>query len=86
MVVSLGRPAKAETFGNLAEIFVKNVMRFTGTYESIDVVFDSYKEDSVKHSTRVRRTKTCRPIRRAIENRDVTLSKNLAKFPCPLGE
>ena len=85
MVVSMGRPAKAETFGDFGEIFAKNVMRFSGTYERIDVVFDRYKEDSVKHSARVRRTKTCHPIRRASENRDVPLPKNWLNF-LALGE
>ena len=85
MVVSMGRPAKAETFGDLGEVFAKNVMRFSATYERIDVVFDRYKEDSVKHSTRMRRTKTCHPIRRAIENRDVPLPKNWLNF-LALGE
>ena len=48
--------------------------------DRIDIVFDRYRPDSIKRGTGRRRTKTCRPIRRVIENRDVPLPNNWPGF------
>ena len=80
MVVSLGKPADARTFGDLADNFIKCLTFYSKTYHRIDVTFDRYVPGSVKGATRKRRTGTCRPIRRVIEGRLVPLPKNWNNF------
>ena len=63
LVVALGKSANAQTFGDLADTFVGRVLKFGANYQRIDIVFDRYKEETIKGTTRTRRTKSARPIR-----------------------
>ena len=49
-------------------------------YQRIDVVFDRYRDDTIKAGTSTQRTQAARPIRRVIESRDVPLPRNWANF------
>ena len=49
-------------------------------YKRIDVVFDRYRDDTIKAGTSTQRTQAARPIRRVIESRDVPLPRNSANF------
>ena len=49
-------------------------------YHRIDVAFDRYRDETSKGTTRTRRSKTARPIRRLVEGRDVPLPKNWSDF------
>jgi hypothetical protein len=80
LAVALGRPDKALTFGDLADIYVSTVLKLGLKYQRIDVVFDRYRDESIKGATRTRRSKSARAIRRSIENRDVPLPVNWRSF------
>ena len=58
LVVSLGKPNNAETFGNLADAYVRAVLKAGTTYQQIDVVFDRYREETIKGASRTRHTKS----------------------------
>ncbi len=64
LVVAIGRPTTATNFGDLADVFVKSVLQTGSKYQRIDIVFDRYRNMSIKSSTRARRTKAAQPIRR----------------------
>eukprot|EP00795_Rhopilema_esculentum_P009000 gene9000-biopygen10560 len=49
-------------------------------YQRIDVVFDRYRQLSIKTSTRLRRKKTSRPVRRVKESGLVSLPKFWSNF------
>ena len=55
---------------------MKTVLKAGSQYHRIDVVFDRYRDETIKGTTRTRRSKTARPIRRLVEGRDVSLPKN----------
>ena len=76
LVVALGKPDADVTFGDLADTYVKTVLKAGSGYHRIDVVFDRYRDETIKGTTRTRRSKTSRPIRRLVEGRDVHLPKN----------
>ncbi|KAJ8868589.1 hypothetical protein PR048_030127 [Dryococelus australis] len=76
LVVALGKPDNALTFGNLADMYVMTVLKVGYRYQRIYVVSDRYREETIKSATRKRRIKSTRPIRRIIEGRDVPLPKN----------
>ena len=80
LVNEIGKPADDVTFGDLANTFVTSVLQIGTRYQRVDIVFDRYRDASIKSKTRIRRTKTARPIRRVIENRDVPLSKSWSNF------
>ena len=76
LVVALGKPDTAVTFRDLADTYVKIVLKAGSEYHRSDVVFDRYRDETIKGTTRTRRSKTARPIRRLMEGRDVPLPKN----------
>ena len=76
LVVALGKPDAAVTFGDLADTYVKTVLKAGSEYHRNYVVFDRYRDETIKGTTRTRRSKTARPIRRLVEGRDVPLPKN----------
>ena len=78
LVHTVGKKSKAKTFGEFADDFNEAVSRNTGS--RIDVVFDRYQEQSIKGATRDKRSRSQRPIRRLIENRDVPFPKNWDNF------
>ena len=80
LVVALGKHDAAVTFGDLADTYVKTVLKAGSEYHRIDVVFDRYRDETIKGTTRTRRSKTARPIRRLVEGRDVPLPNNLSNF------
>ena len=69
------RPAGCKTFGDLADVLVKIVhSHINATCTRVDVVFDHYKEVSMKQDTRDNRAaNNNQSIRRRINNRDVPL-------------
>ena len=80
LVVSLGKPSSCSSFGGLADTFIQAVLKMGKRYQRIDVVFDRYRQLSIKASTRLRRTKTSRPIRRVIESGLVPLPACWSNF------
>jgi len=56
------------------------VLKSGANYQRIDIVFDRYREETIKGTTRTRRTKSARPIRRLVEGRAVPLPKKWTNF------
>ena len=61
LVIALGKPDAAVNFRDLADTYVKTVLKAGSEYHRIDGVFDGYRDET---------------IRRLVEGRDVTLPKN----------
>jgi len=80
LVSAIGRPSGAQKFGDFAESFQAAVLQAGSRYQQINVIFDQYREDSIKSGTRERRTKFTRPIRRAIEDGSVPLPHGWPNF------
>ena len=68
LVMALGKPPGIKTFGDIANIFTETVFKMGAKYQRIDVVFDRYRDESIKSGTRVKRKQSHRPVRRKIEN------------------
>lgn len=69
-----------KTFGDFADEFDSTVFRKGNAYSRIDVLFDRYRDLSIKSGTRTRRAKGKQPVRRVIENKEVPLPTNLSAF------
>ena len=80
LIVALGKPSDAVTYGDLADNYVKTVLKMGSKFKRIDIVLDRYREKSIKASTRTRRCKSARPIRRIVEDRDVSLPNHWSNF------
>jgi hypothetical protein len=63
LIVGFGKPADARTFGDLADTYVKTVLKSGLRYQRIDVIFNRCRKQTIKSTTRVRRSKAARPIR-----------------------
>ena len=77
---AIGRPPGAQKFGDFGESFQAAALQAGSRYQQIHVVFDRYREDSIKSGTRERRTKSTRPIRRVIEDGTVPLPHSWPNF------
>jgi hypothetical protein len=81
VVQTIGKPNGAQTFGDLADVFVRNInTNIQAPCTRVDVVFDCYNEHSIKNATRKRRAGKGRGIRREISNRDVKLPAQWKTF------
>ena len=81
LIQSIGRPDSSLTFGDLADVFSASVMKnFSTCCIRVDVLFDRYKELSIKSSTREQRARNSRPIRCVIHNREVKLPYSWKQF------
>ncbi|KAK6171651.1 hypothetical protein SNE40_018095 [Patella caerulea] len=78
-VLSIGKPANAISFGDLADAFTNSIYRSGTTYDRVDVVFDRYRDESIKSQTRQRRSQTTGPIRH-VGGRDVPLPHSWTNF------
>ena len=73
-VQALGKPSNASTFGDLAECFCDQVFsNLRGSQTRLDIVFDEYRQKSIKADTRASRSAKRRKIRRIIDGRGVRL-------------
>ena len=80
LVMLHGKPSGITTFGEYADKFVSSVFSMGAKFERIDVTFDRYQKDSIKTGRRIKRTRGSRPIRRVIENQNVSLPDNWKSF------
>ena len=69
-----------KTFGEYADLYVSTVWKKALSYDRIDVVFDRYRSMSIKSTTRNRRSKNVKPVRRSIVNRHVPMPHNWQNF------
>ena len=51
LVVALGMPDAAVIFGDLGDTYVKTVLKAGSEYHIIDVVFDRYRDETIKGTT-----------------------------------
>ena len=79
LVVSLGK-ANCDYFGELADQFINSVMWQGNSCDRIDIVFDRYRDSSIKESTRKRRTKNQKAIRKSATERGIRLPHNWINF------
>ena len=79
LVLLLRKPDNAQTFGNLTGIYISTIQKVCSRYQWIDV-FDRYREETIKCTTRTSDKKAARPIRRIIGGRDVPLRRNWNNF------
>ena len=67
-VAAIGRPSRAQTFGDFADGFLSAVLEAGSRRQRKHVIFDRHREDFIKSETRKRSTKPTRPIRRIIKD------------------
>ena len=71
LVCSICKPDKAQTFGDFADVFAAVIFQTDKPYGRIDVIFDRYRETSIKSAERQRRCKTKKTIRHCGKGRNV---------------
>ena len=54
-VATIGRPPRAQTFGDFADGFLSAVLEAGSRCQRIQVIFDRHREDFIKSGTRKRR-------------------------------
>ena len=74
-----GRQCSALAFGDVADTYVSTVLKAGYRYERIDIVFDRYREETIKArpTNKKQRIKSTRPIRRPIEGCDLPLPQDV---------
>ena len=80
LVFSLGRSKEFVNFGQIADNFISSILQQGYLHDRIDVVFDRYREKSIKNNTRNRRTLKHRPIRKHIDSRCVILPQDWQNY------
>lgn len=80
LVQAIGKPAGAQTFGDLSYIFRMSINANFSNSARVDVVFDRYFAQSIKGGTRQTRAGKTRPIRRQIDSPNVKLPENWKNF------
>ena len=80
VVVAIGKPAGAHTFGDLADVFIEHVLVSGKCFKTIYVTFDRYIDNSTKSGTRKNRSRKARPIRKIVDGRTVPLPQNWNDF------
>ena len=81
LVQAIGKPTTAKTFGDLANIFCISVFKhFSETCKRIDLIFDTYRQKSIKANTRERRTSKNRKICRIIDTGSVQIPTSWSDF------
>ena len=78
IMVAIGKPQEAKTFGDLAVDFMGVVMHYGIACQQIHVTFNKYWTDHIKSATI--ETGKRHPIRRVIDDRDVPLPLNWNNF------
>ena len=81
LIQALGKPSRCHTFGDYANVFAAAVTQHFGPKTTrVDVVFDRYREESIKAGTRSRRVGKKRPVRKIIDTPHAPLPCVWANF------
>lgn len=81
VVQAIGKPADFTTFGDLAGCFCKSILgHFSGSCTRVDVVFDTYRQHTIKAGIRVLRSSGKKKIRRLIHNPNTKLPSSWHNF------
>ena len=73
---ALGKPDRANNFGDLLQTFIQNILKIGEKYEQIDLVGDQYKDTSIKSGVSEQRKKNKNPITKGLYNGDIPLPIN----------
>ena len=79
LIFAMEKLESCRTFGHLSDNFIHRVHTLSFNFD-VDIVFDRYRERSIKSPTRQRRSKAARPIRRVIESREIPLPVKWSNF------
>ena len=71
-VHTVGRPKNGTTFGDVADEVVKSILHSGRYFHRIEVVGDRYRQNSIKATTRSKRSKGLQ-IRKSVDDRNVPL-------------
>lgn len=81
LVQSIGKPSKATTFGELADVFSSSVLKdLHDEWTRVDIIFDQYDLKSAKSGTRTKRNVKSRKVRRIIDRRENLLPSSWSSF------
>ena len=81
LIQALGKPHNCKTFQDYAIVFFNAVTKhINATVKRIDVLFDTYIENSIKAAARAKRSNKKRLIRRIIDREDLPLPQVWANF------
>ncbi|KAG0711729.1 hypothetical protein GWK47_020003 [Chionoecetes opilio] len=81
LVQAIGKPTRAKSFGDLADVFNASVFsHFNEHCSRDDVVSDRYRITPIKSGTQERREGRVRSIRRKIDRREIPLPANWKQF------
>ena len=81
LIQAIGKPDRAKTFGDLSDVFCRNIWNnFGSVYSRTDVVFDHYNDQFIKSGTRAQRAGCVRSIRRVISSKNTQLPSNWKSF------
>ena len=81
LIQALGKPTKCKTFDAYANKFKETVEGyFSSSVTGVDVVFDQYRDMSIKSGTRTERLGQKKPIRKVISRGDLALPQVWTNF------
>jgi hypothetical protein len=81
IVQALQKPKGAQTFGDYADTFAENIFgHFRDGCTRVDVIFDAYKDNSIKTATRQKRSGKTRKVRRIVDSGSVVLPYSWPSF------
>ena len=80
LVQSIKRQRETRSFGDYADLFIGVVKSYLADSARVDVVFDRYLPNSIKHGTRIKRARGSKGIRRIIDGRNVKNPDNWATY------
>ena len=81
VVQGIGKPADCTIFGDLAECFCKSILsHFSGSCTRVDVIFDTYRQHTIKVGTQVSRSSGKKKIHRLIDNPSSKLPSSWHNF------
>lgn len=80
LVQSIKRQRETRSFGDYADLFIGVVKSYLADSARVDVVFDRYLPNSIKHGTRIKRARGSKGIRRIIDGRNVKIPDNWTTY------
>ena len=81
LIQTLGKPQTCRTFNDYARTFFRAATACVDEHvKQVDVVFDTYIKHSIKSATRTKRSLKKRPVRKIIDQGDLSLPQVWANF------
>ena len=80
LVQSIKRQRETRSFADYADLFIGVVKSYLADSARVDVVFDRYLPNSIKHGTRIKRARGSKGIRIIIDGRNVKIPDNWTTY------